>query len=368
MIVNELKFENFRNLEDNQIFPCEGMNIIIGDNGQGKTNLLECIWMFNGVKSFRGSKDKELVAFGCKKAVSEIGFFSEERNQKAEIRYENGKRNVSINGIKKPAPSYLFGKITSIVFSPDHLSLVKDGPGVRRKFIDSAICQIKPKYSIALARYNRALNQRNALLKDISRFSELVDTLSVWDKELALSGSVVICERRKYIDYLSKLAGEYHNGISESKENLLIDYKSCCSEIDSTMKVADEFCSVLEKNRKDDLNMGYTTKGPHRDDIEIYINQRSARMYASQGQQRSVVLSMKLAEASLVEKITGQQPVILLDDVLSELDKERQKFLLNKIKNTQVFITCCDYSADNLMKNGMIFKVNSGKVSIKNIY
>lgn len=367
MIVNELKFENFRNLENNHIFPCEGMNIIIGDNGQGKTNLLECIWMFNGVKSFRGSKDRELIAFGRKKAVTEIGFFSEERNQKAEICYENGKRTVSLNGIKKPAPSHLFGKITSIVFSPDHLSLVKDGPEVRRKFIDSAICQIKPKYSIALARYNRALNQRNALLKNISQHSGLADTLSVWNKELAVSGSVVMNERKNYIAQLSKLGSEYHSGISEKRENLLIEYKNCCTNFESITKIADDFCSILEKSSKDDLSLGYTTKGPHRDDIGIYINQRSARMYASQGQQRSVVLSMKLAEASLVDKITGQQPIILLDDVLSELDKERQKFLLNKIKDTQVFITCCDYSAENIMKNGMIFKVENGKVIIQDI-
>lgn len=365
MIITGLKFENFRNLENNHISFGDKMNVIVGDNGQGKTNLLECIWMFNGVRSFRGAKDRDLVQFGKKSAKIEIEFFSEERDQTARIDFVNHKREAYINEIKKPAPSHLMGKITSIVFSPEHLSLVKDGPNVRRKFIDSAICQVKPKYSVYLAKYNRILNQRNALLKDIANYSELADTLEIWDRELAVNGSVIISERLKYIARLSQLAGEYHSGISENKEKLEILYKNRYSPETPTSEIASDFFDLLSTHRKDDLMLRYTTKGPHRDDIEININGRSARQYASQGQQRSAVLSLKLAEASLVDILTGENAVILLDDVLSELDKERQSFLLNKIQSRQVFITCCDYSTEALLESGRMFVVENGNVTQK---
>lgn len=365
MIITGLKFENFRNLENNHISFGDKMNVIVGDNGQGKTNLLECIWMFNGVRSFRGAKDRDLVQFGKNSAKIEIEFFSEERNQIARVEFVNNKREAYINEIKKPTPSHLLGKITSIVFSPEHLSLVKDGPNVRRRFIDSAICQVKPKYSVYLAKYNRILNQRNALLKDIANYSDLEDTLEIWDRELAVNGSIIISERLKYISKLSELAGEYHRGISENKENLEIIYKNKYSSETPSSEIAGDFLDILSKQRKDDLIFRYTTKGPHRDDIEININSRSARQYASQGQQRSAVLSLKLAEASIFDVLTGENAIILLDDVLSELDKERQSFLLNKIQDRQVFITCCDYSSESLLENGKIFVVDNGNVKEK---
>lgn len=365
MIITGLKFENFRNLENNHISFGDKMNVIVGDNGQGKTNLLECIWMFNGVRSFRGAKDRDLVRFEKKSAKIEIEFFSEERDQSARIEFLDNKREAYINEIKKLAPSHLLGKITSIVFSPEHLSLVKDGPNVRRKFIDSAICQVKPKYSVYLAKYNRILNQRNALLKDIANHSDLEDTLEIWDRELAVNGSIVISERLKYISMLSEIAGEYHSGISENREKLEIIYKNRYSPQTSTTEIASDFFDLLSKHRKDDLMLRYTSKGPHRDDIEININGRSARQYASQGQQRSAVLSLKLAEASLVDILTGENAIILLDDVLSELDRERQTFLLNKIQDRQVFITCCDYSTESLLETGKIFVVDNGTVKEK---
>ncbi len=365
MIIKGLEFENFRNLENNHINFGDKMNVIIGDNGQGKTNLLECIWMFNGVRSFRGAKDKELIQFGKNFAKIGIDFFTEERDQNARIEFINNKREAYINEIKKPAPSHLLGKITSIVFSPEHLSLIKDGPNVRRKFIDSAICQVKPKYSVYLAKYNRILNQRNALLKEIANNSALEATLEVWDRELAINGGIIISERLKYISKLSEIASEYHSGISENKEKLEIIYKNKYNVETTPFEIADDFLATLTERRKDDLLFRCTTKGPHRDDIEFNINDRLARQYASQGQQRSAVLSLKLAEASLVDTITGKNAVILLDDVLSELDKERQKFLLNKIQDRQVFITCCDYNTEALLESGRIFHVDNGRVTEK---
>ena len=365
MIINRLEYCNFRNLKSKCIHPCGGMNIITGDNGQGKTNLLECIWMFNGVKSFRGSKDRELVAFGESSAWAELGFFAEDREQYARKKKKNGKREAFLNEIKKPAPSHLMGKLTSVIFSPVHLSLVKDGPGVRRKFTDSAICQVKPKYSVYLARYNRILNQRNALLKELSAYSDPYTAIEVWNRELAENGAVIISERIKYLARLSDTACEYHSGISDNKEKLEIIYKKKYTSETTVSEISHELSEQLNQSLKEDLQLKYTTKGPHRDDMDIYINGKSARQYASQGQQRSAVLSMKLAEATLADQITGTRPVILLDDVMSELDNVRKSFLLNELKEKQVFITCCDEASVSALARGKVFTVKSGDVSEK---
>ena len=365
MIINRLEYCNFRNLKSGCIYPCDGMNIITGENGQGKTNLLECIWMFNGVKSFRGSKDRELVAFGESFAWAELGFFAQDREQSARLEFKNGKREAFLNEIKKPAPSHLMGKLTSVIFSPVHLSLVKDGPGVRRKFTDSAICQVKPKYSVYLARYNRILSQRNALLKEFSAYSDPYAAIEVWDRELAVNGAVIINERIKYLSRLSDTACEYHSGISDNREKLEIVYRKKYTSETTVSEISQELFEQLNQSLKEDLQLKYTTKGPHRDDLEIYINGKSARQYASQGQQRSAVLSMKLAEATLAELITGTKPVILLDDVMSELDSVRKNFLLNELDKKQVFITCCDESSVSALAEGKVFAVRSGEVSEK---
>lgn len=365
MIIKRLKFANFRNLKDNEIFPDSGVNIICGDNAQGKTNMLEGIWMFNGVKSFRGSKDSELVTFEKTFSKLELDFFCEEREQTAKIDIINGRREAYLNGIKKSAPSQLIGKINSVVFSPEHLTLVKNGPAGRRKFLDSAICQLMPKYAVVFAKYNKILNQRNALLKDIPYHSELIDTLDIWDEKLAMAGGALIYERLKYIDILKKKAAEFHSGISENKEELKLKY-SCGYKIskDSSQKeITDILFERLGKNRNEDLSFKYTNTGPHRDDIDIFINGIKARTFASQGQQRSAVLSLKLAEATIVDEINDEKPVILLDDVLSELDSSRQNYLINKIKGRQVFITCCENDAAKRLCEGKIFHVNNGAIT-----
>lgn len=365
MKITAIGFENFRNLQDFKIFPHPEVNVIYGNNAQGKSNILEAIWMFNGVRSFRGAKDQELVQFKKPFSKIELDFFTEERNQNAKIDIINGKREAYLNGVKKDAPSALLGKITSIVFYPDHLSLIKDGPSERRKFLDSAICQFMPRYAMILLKYNKILNQRNALLKDIPYHSELIDTLEIWDEKMAAMGAMLIYERITYIKLLKEKAKEFHLGISNGKEQLKLKY-SCGYRLPKDIGSAKEIESILlekiKKHRADDLQFKYTSVGPHRDDIEILINKVNARKFASQGQQRSAVLSLKLAEATIVDEITDEKPVILLDDVLSELDRERQNFLMNKIRHWQVFITCCEMNITEYLEIGKLFFIEDGKI------
>lgn len=364
MRVLAVKFENYRNLKNDIIQPCEGVNIIYGDNAQGKTNLLEAIWLFCGGHSFRSSKDSETIKWDKDYARLEMRFFGQEREQTAKILINNGKKQVEINGVEKKSAAALIEKFCAVVFSPEHLNLIKRGPSQRRKFIDSAICREKLQNAVILSKYNRVLVQRNSLLKDIYRRPSLEETLSVWDEPLIMNGAMLIKKRMDYVEMLSQRGKNYHNGISKNSENLEINYVSSIEAkiSDSTDEIAEKFRKKLEDNRKDDIRTGITNFGPHRDDIEILINGKNTRAFGSQGQQRSAVLSLKLAEASVLKERMGEEPVILLDDVLSELDSKRQDFLLNELKDCQVFITCCEKSNKEQLKEGKIFFLKNGEV------
>ena len=364
MKVLGLQFENYRNLKNGCLKPCEGVNVICGKNAQGKTNLLEALWLFCGGHSFRGSKDNELVAFDKKYAVLKSSFFSFEREQSAEIKISGGKKQVKINDVPKKSSSALIEKYNAVVFSPEHLTLIKRGPSLRRNFIDSAICRERLKNAVIISKYNKTLNQRNSLLKDIFRHSELKDTLEIWDDSLCILGASIIYERIKFVKQLTEYAGKYHKGISQNSEKLEIFYCSNADiqQEDDEKEIASKLKKALIKSRDEDLYTGYTNVGPHRDDIDILINNKKAKLYASQGQQRSAVLSMKLAEAEILTKRTEEKPIILLDDVLSELDNARQEFLLNKIEGYQVFITCCEKSNREQLKKGKVFKIEEGNI------
>lgn len=365
MRVSALKFENYRNLKDNIIEPCEGVNIIYGDNAQGKTNLLEALWLFCGGHSFRSSKDSEVINWDKDFARLEMRFSGQERMQNAKILFTGSKKQVEINGVEKKSAAALIEKFCAVVFSPEHLNLIKRGPSQRRKFIDSAICREKLKNAVILSKYNRVLNQRNSLLKDIYRRPTLEDTLSVWDEPLIKNGAILIKKRLDYVEMLSQRAKNYHDGISKNSEKLEIKYISSAdiNPTDNVDEIYEKFRQKLIDNRRDDIRTGVTNIGPHRDDIEILINGKNARAFASQGQQRSAVLSLKLAEASVLKERMGEEPVILLDDVLSELDSKRQDFLLNELTDCQVFITCCEKSNKEQLKEGKIFLLKNGEVS-----
>ncbi len=365
MKVIALKVENFRNLKDDIIMPCDGVNIIYGNNAQGKTNIIEALWFFCGGHSFRSTKDSEVVCFGKQSARLEMKFFGQEREQSARLVFAQGKKQVEINGVKKNSASALIERFNAVVFSPEHLNLIKRGPGERRRFIDSAICREKLKNAVILSKFNRILGQRNSLLKDIYRHPKLEETLSVWDEPLIRYGTMLTKQRLDYVKELSNRAEMYHNGISKGKEKLQIRYVSSTGiELDDSIEAVEQkLRKKFEQNIRDDIRTGVTNNGPHRDDIEILINGKNAKSFASQGQQRSAVLSLKLAEASVLKEKMGEEPVILLDDVMSEIDSERQDFLLNEIKGCQVFITCCEKSNKEQLKKGKIFQVENGEIT-----
>lgn len=369
MKINSLEFENFRNLEKNKIFPNHRTNVIYGENAQGKTNLLECMWLFCGGHSFRGSSDKEMIRFGEKFSKIRLEFDSGGRTQNAEIIYQGKKKEVFLNGVKKKSGAELIEQFSCVVFYPEHLSLVKAGPGLRRKFLDGALCQQRLKYAMHYARYNRVLNQRNALLKEINRDYSLVGTLDIWDEHLSMLAEYVIRHRMLYVKKLRELAAGFHSGISGNKEQLSVEYVSTIfkNDVGKISDIRKAMVNRLKEKRTEDLFMGYTTIGPHRDDISILINGTSAKVYGSQGQQRSAVLSLKLAEAAALAQVREEKPVLLFDDVLSELDTGRREYLLNKITGYQVFITCCENIDSTSLEKGKIFEVKNGIVEEKDV-
>lgn len=376
MHVLRLTYQNFRNLKDGELLPCEGVNVIYGDNAQGKTNLLESLWLFTGGHSFRGSKETELPTINPQNSLSQaalrLAFYSGEREQSAVLRIENGKRSSEINGVKKKTGSALIGKVCAVIFSPDHLLLVKEGPARRRNFIDGALCQLKPGFAALLSVYNRTLLQRNALLKDISRYAELADTLPVWDARLAKLGAGVMKERLSYVGRIAKKVTAVYDGISRQKETMEIRYLPSVKGMDYEMAEKNShrleqlyeaaFFEELEKCKRSDIRSGFTSPGPHRDDLDIVIGGLSARAFGSQGQQRSAVLALKLSEAEALAELTGEAPIVLLDDVMSELDQSRQDYLLNHLHGKQVFLTCCSPETVDLLKTGKRFRVDNGIV------
>lgn len=342
MKVLSLKTENYRNLAAREYLPDGGVNIICGENGLGKTNLIESIWMFTGCRSFRSIKDKDVVKFGEAQARLEMEFYSGSRNKTAEIKIDE-KRHVSLNGIQLPSGRKMMGEFTCVVFTPLHLSIVKDGPDERRKFLDIALSQLKPNYAKTILEYNRCLSQRNATLRAAKEKPSLLSMLDVWDAELAEKGSKIIQGRMSYLEMLKKYACEIYDEISGGKESLNLKYKEYAREkATDRAQIKESLLKALYEKRESDAERCVTGIGAHREDFAIDLNGSSAKLYGSQGQQRSAALALKLAEAKIIKAVTGEEPVVLLDDVFSELDPNRQKYVVSHFENRQVFITCCD--------------------------
>lgn len=371
MRVIRLCFENYRNLQSGSFCPAAGVNVIYGDNAQGKTNLLEGIWLFTGGHSFRGARDGDLVRIELpaggqdtqNTASLAMEFWGAGREQAAELKIRGGRRSAVLNGIGKKSASSLVGAFCAVVFSPEHLSLVKDGPSARRAFLDSAICQIRPSYAGLLNQYNRTLQQRNMLLKDIPRHRELLDTLEIWDERLSGVGGAIMEERLRYIQNLEPAAREIYGGISQNRERIgLCAVMTALKNRRDTEEYARAMFDTLQQCRREDLGAGFTTAGPHRDDLQLTVNGSAARIFGSQGQQRSIVLALKLAEAAVLERVIGEPPAVLLDDVMSELDVGRQEYLLNHLHGRQIFITCCDAENLRLLEKGKVFCVQEGSI------
>ncbi len=356
MKVCALEVQQFRNLRQVSLTPHEEMNIFYGDNAQGKTNLLEGLWLVTGGKSFRGTKDSDLVRFGADKAVITADFEAGGRRQRARVSIE-GRRRAELNGLPSAAANRLMGVFCAVIFSPDHLALIKDGPEGRRRFVDAACCQLRPLYMKSLTEYTRVLTQRNALLKAIKKGEQRLDPMlmEAFNERLCQSGNEVRRFRKEYLSGLRPFAEEIYDGLSAGKESFSVSY--------DTGESGEDLLSALKASMTADLRAGFTTVGPHRDDVIVTIGGNSARLFGSQGQQRSAVLALKLAEASLLHKGHGEKPVILLDDVMSELDRTRQEYILNHIEGFQVFVTCCEPTVLRGLAGGKVFHVENGTLN-----
>lgn len=367
MNINELSISGYRNLKKATLKFSPNVNFIYGENAQGKTNLLESVWMFTGARSFRGTKDADLINFNETSAKLEGKFFFEKREQEISVFFGDGKRKVFLNGVGKPYPTNIIGKFRTVLFSPVQLSLISGGPEGRRKFLDAAICQLKPTYTALLIRYNQTLRHRNALLKKAVSEKASENFLDVWDDKLADVGALIVKQRLEYLEILKKEAAEIYFEISNGREKLSVNYISSFSKNlstdDSVSQIKNALKSRLERTRLSDIKLGSTSAGPHKDELEIFIDDKKVRYFGSQGQQRSAALSLKLAEAAVLEQKIGEPPVILLDDVMSELDDYRKSYMINKIRNRQVFITSCDFAASKQFKNGKLFEVKNGQVT-----
>ncbi|MBR4117006.1 MAG: DNA replication/repair protein RecF [Clostridia bacterium] len=352
MKVNKIKIQNCRNISDIYLEFDDEINAICGENAQGKTNIIEALWLFSGAKSFRGTKDNEFIKFGEKKAkiYTEFNMLGVENN--AQIVFED-KKTAFLNEKKLSNTSSLAGKFNAVVFSPSDLTLVTDGPDKRRRFLDTAIGQLYPNYIEILRNYTRAVMQRNKIIKDYRYDKTLSVMLEVFETEIVDMGNKITEYRKRYINILNKYVSKIYSGISSGKENVEIFYLSKNKILDN---------EILKISRQNDMFTATTSVGPHRDDIVFKINEISARNFGSQGQKRSVALSLKLAGAEVIKEISGEYPICLLDDVMSELDEGRQNYILNHIRNWQSFITCCDTSNIKNLKAGKVINIRNGGV------
>ena len=357
MIIKSLKLKNYRNYELLNMAFDSRTNILYGDNAQGKTNILEALYLSGTTKSHRGTKDRDMIRFG--EEESHIETIVEKNGVDFQIDMhlkKNSPKGIAVNKIPIRKASELFGLIHFVFFSPEDLNIIKNGPAERRRFIDLELCQLDKLYLSDLSSYNKVLNQRNHLLKDIAYRPDLLDTLSVWDTQLIEYGRRIIDKRKNFVDELNQIIQQIHSNISGGRENLILKYEPNIDDI--------FFEDELSRAKNKDLKLCQTTVGPHRDDMLFSIDGVDIRKYGSQGQQRTSALSLKLSEIDLVRKSIHNTPVLLLDDVLSELDSNRQNYLLNSITDIQTIITCTGLEefVKNRFQIDKIFQVISGEV------
>ena len=361
MIIESIELKNYRNYDKLHMDFSHGTNILYGDNAQGKTNILEAIYVCATTKSHRGSKDKEIIQFDRDESHIKLNVRKRDVPYRIDMHLKkNSPKGIAINKIPIKKASELFGIVNVVFFSPEDLNLIKNGPAERRRFIDLELCQLNKLYVHSLVQYNKIVTQRNKLLKDIMFRPDYEETLDIWDMQLVQYGREVIRCREAFVGQLNDLIGGIHRQLSGEKESLHISYEPNVT--------VDMFEDTLRKSRPSDLKQRTTLTGPHRDDLSFIINDIDIRRFGSQGQQRTAALSLKLAEIELVKKIVNDYPILLLDDVLSELDGSRQNHLLSGINHIQTMITCTGLEdfVNNRFRIDKIFKVVSGEVYSEN--
>ena len=359
MIIKSLELQDYRNYEYLELYFDKGTNILYGDNAQGKTNILEAIYLSATTKSHKGTKDKDIINFN--KEESHIRTYVEKEGIQTRVDMhlrKNKSKGIAIDGQKLKKAADLLGLCNVVFFSPEDLSIIKDGPAERRRFVDMELCQLDSFYLYNLNNYNKIVNQRNMLLKDLFFQPELRETLHIWDSQLVSYGSKIIERRKLFVEQLNDIIYDIHYKLSGGREEIKVVYEPDV-EIDN-------FEKYLRNSQDKDMKLKQTTVGPHRDDFSFYVGGIDIRKFGSQGQQRTAALSLKLSEIELVKRLTKDTPILLLDDVLSELDNNRQNYLLNSIGDIQTIITCTGLEefVNNRFEINKVFKVSGGEVTI----
>lgn len=353
-VVSGITLQHFRNYEEQAVAFSDGVNLVFGENAQGKTNLLESIFLFSAGKSHRNVKDAQLIQADADFARLVLSFCMDQKDKTAEmLLFPDRRKEIKVGGNKLSRLYELMGVFLAVFFCPEDLLLIKGNPSERRRYLDMLISRLRPKYFLHLQRYNKLLEQRNKLLKEPSPDTVMLD---VWDEKMAEDAAAILRFRQEFVEKLLPLCGELHREISLGKETLSIRYHSFSEDADRAAVIA-----ALGRARAKDLQYKMTTVGPHRDDLQVSINNREVKLYASQGQQRTAALSMKLAEASCIEQETGEVPVLLLDDVLSELDESRQAYIVNKLYYGQVILACTELPKQ-LAPNANLLHIEQGRL------
>ena len=363
MRVQSLSLKNFRNYEQAIITPDSGVTVFTGPNAQGKTNILEALHLCCLGRSHRTPRDEELIRWGADDARVQILTKQMDGTHEVTIllhRTQKKRKVVRIGARQAERIGELFGHVCGVLFSPEDLSIVKDGPAERRRFLDMQLSQLRPQYFYSLQRAVRTLSQRNALLKEIARHPSLLPTLDMWDEQIARVGAEIAANRREAVAFLSEEAGKAHASLTGGREELRLWY---ISQTVDAPDAAEQLLARLRASRSEDLRRMTTTVGIHRDDMGVTINGKEARTFASQGQQRSAVLSLKLAQLEMAARETGEAPILMLDDVMSELDPARRRQLIERIDRVQTFVTCTDLSDLAGARQGAVYHVENGVLS-----
>ena len=358
MIIKSLELQDYRNYDSLNLAFDKGTNILYGDNAQGKTNILEAIYVSATTKSHKGSKDKDIVNFHKEEAHIRTFLEKDGVDTRVDMHLRKSKsKGIAIDGQKIKKAADLLGICNVVFFSPEDLGIIKDGPAERRRFVDMELCQLDGFYLYNLNHYNKIVNQRNKLLKDMYFNPDLKDTLNIWDSQLVSFGSKIIERRKLFVEQLNEIIYGIHKRLSGDKEEIVIQYEPDVA--------IEDFEQRLRYSQEKDIKLKQTTAGPHRDDFSFMVENVDIRKFGSQGQQRTAALSLKLSEIELVKKITKDTPILLLDDVLSELDSNRQNYLLNSIGDIQTIITCTGLEefVNNRFEINRVYKVENGVVT-----
>lgn len=357
MYIESIQLNNYRNYAQEKINFSPGVNIFYGDNAQGKTNLLEAVYLCATARSHRGSKDKEIIKFEEEESHIRLHFVKKQLPHRLDVHLKNKKsKGIAMDGIPIRKSSELLGFLHVVFFSPEDLSIIKNGPSYRRKFIDMELGQLDASYVKMLIAYNKLLNERNNLLKQISYHPSLRETLEAWDQQIMEYGKAIIEKRERFVKLMETIMREIHEKLTGSREKIEIIYEKNVSR--------EEYQEKLKNSLERDIRTGTTNIGPHRDDLGFFVDHKDLRKFGSQGQQRTAALSLKLSEIRLIEKISGEKPILLLDDVLSELDHHRQEYLLDSISKIQTMITCTgldDFVSSRIYLD-KIFLVEGGRI------